>query len=189
VKTVRPSSAKAIERVLSDARVAHPTYEPIGATVAGVHPDGFHRVRLGIDVGQGSGVFERAVLGLKTWKEQDVPFTTVHPAGVPVEEGETILITIGLGVIAVAVPCRIVAVVDEADRWGFAYGTLPGHLEQGEECFMLTHGPDGTVHFEIWSFSRPADTLMKVLGPLGRFGQRTVVRSYLRALKKFVEAT
>ena len=31
---------------------------------------------------------------------------------------------------AVAV-CRIVAVVDEPDRYGFAYGTLPGHTERG----------------------------------------------------------
>eukprot|EP00913_Durusdinium_trenchii_P005672 g5290.t1 len=41
--------------------------------------------------------------------------------------------------------CRIVEVVDEADRRGFAYGTLPAHGETGEECFLVERLADGSV--------------------------------------------
>ena len=36
--------------------------------------------------------------------------------------------------------CRIVYVVDESgpiSKFGFAYGTLPGHVESGEERFLI----------------------------------------------------
>jgi uncharacterized protein (UPF0548 family) len=33
----------------------------------------------------------------------------------------------------IRVPCRVVYVLDEPERRGFAYGTLPGHPESGEE--------------------------------------------------------
>jgi uncharacterized protein (UPF0548 family) len=32
---------------------------------------------------------------------------------------------------------RVVAVADEPDRCGFAYGTLPGHAVCGEEAFVV----------------------------------------------------
>jgi Domain of unknown function (DUF1990) len=42
-----------------------------------------------------------------------------------------------------AAPCRVVCVVDEAgptSKFGFAYGTLPGHVESGEERFLILAG-------------------------------------------------
>ena len=41
----------------------------------------------------------------------------------------------------VQAPCRVVYVVDEPDRRGFAYGTLPGHAESGEELFLVRYDP------------------------------------------------
>ena len=41
----------------------------------------------------------------------------------------------------VRAPCRVVYVVDEPDRRGFAYGTLPGHAESGEERFVVRYDP------------------------------------------------
>ncbi len=38
-------------------------------------------------------------------------------------------------------PCRVVYVIDEPDRRGFAYGTLPGHPESGEELFAVRYDP------------------------------------------------
>ena len=61
--------------------------------------------------------------------------------------------------LARAAPCRIVGVIEEEeDRWGFAYGTLPGHFEQGEEAFVVSRSTDGRVHFEVTAFSRPGET-------------------------------
>jgi hypothetical protein len=53
-------------------------------------------------------------------------------------------------------PCRVVYVIDEPRRRGFAYGTLPGHPESGEEAFVLEQRDDGTIASNIIAFSRPA---------------------------------
>jgi uncharacterized protein (UPF0548 family) len=59
-------------------------------------------------------------------------------------------------------------VVSEPGRCGFAYGTLPGHPESGEEAFLLEQHDDGTVTFAVTAFSRPATALARAAGPLGR---------------------
>ncbi len=57
----------------------------------------------------------------------------------------------------VPAPCRVVYVLDEADRRGFAYGTLAGHPESGEELFSVRYDPaTDTVPAEVVAFSRPA---------------------------------
>ena len=55
-------------------------------------------------------------------------------------------------------PGRIIDVIDEPDRFGFLFGTLPGHVMAGEERFLVTiDPPSGRVRYEIQSFSKPAD--------------------------------
>ena len=51
---------------------------------------------------------------------------------------------------------------------GFAYGTLPGHPENGEEAFVVSMSPDQVVRFEIQAFSRPGGPLVRLVGPIGR---------------------
>ena len=43
------------------------------------------------------------------------------------------------------VPARVVYVIDEPLRKGFAYGTLPGHPETGEEAFIVEYRDDDSV--------------------------------------------
>ena len=61
--------------------------------------------------------------------------------------------------LAVSAPVRVVYVVDEPRRRGFAYGTLPGHPESGEEAFVVELQEDDEVTFTVTAFSRPASTL------------------------------
>jgi uncharacterized protein (UPF0548 family) len=75
-----------------------------------------------------------------------------------------------------------VYVIDEPRRRGFAYGTLPGHPECGEEAFLLERHDDGRVTFTIIAFSRPAHALAKLAGPLVRRIQDAITGRYLRAL-------
>ena len=39
--------------------------------------------------------------------------------------------------------------VEEANRFGFAYGTLSVHPEQGEESFVVSRDADGSVQFAV----------------------------------------
>jgi hypothetical protein len=48
-------------------------------------------------------------------------------------------------------------------RFGFAYGTLPCHVESGEERFLIEwdHTTD-RVYFDILAFSRPRHPLVRL---------------------------
>jgi uncharacterized protein (UPF0548 family) len=189
MRLARPSSAASISKILDLGCTASPTYPDVGATLSGGSlPTGYHHDQYEASLGSGRAVYERAVVGLRSWRAHDLPGISVHPSGATVEEGTTIVVTMGT-VVAITAPCRIVAVLDESDRWGFAYGTLPGHPEQGEEAFVVRSAADGSVVFTITAFSRPSDPLVRLSGPIGRTIQRRATEGYLRALRTFVSAS
>jgi uncharacterized protein (UPF0548 family) len=80
------------------------------------------------------------------------------------------------------IPARVVYVIDEPARRGFAYGTLPGHPERGEEAFVVEREPDGSVWLVIRAFSRPASALMWIASPVARLLQAFYTARYERAL-------
>ena len=93
--------------------------------------------------------------------------------------GDTALLGIWLGI---KFPVRVIYVVDEPRRRGFAYGTLPGHPEDGEEAWMIEHRDDDSVWITIRAFSRPANGWWWLVNPVLRVFQEYYTRRYLRAL-------
>ncbi len=81
-----------------------------------------------------------------------------------------------------AVPVRVVYVVDEPLRKGFAYGTLPGHPETGEESFIVEYRDDDSVWLTIRAFSRPSSWIFWVGYPIVRLMQEIYTSRYERAL-------
>ncbi len=79
--------------------------------------------------------------------------------------------------------CRIMVVVDEPDRYGFAYGTLSVHPERGEEAFVVSRDTNGNVRLDIDAVSRPAPMLARLIPPLGDHLQDRTVRRYLAAMR------
>jgi len=80
-------------------------------------------------------------------------------------------------------PCRVVYVIDEPDIRGFAYGTLPGHPESGEERFAVRYDPKTSAVFaEVMAFSRPGVWWSKAGGPFVVMAQRAIAKRYLRAV-------
>lgn len=126
--------------------------------------------------------FGAASAALLSWQVQLRSGIRVAASSANVEADSVVLMRIGLGPFAVGAPCRVVYVVDEPDRQGFAYGTLPGHPESGEESFVLQVEDNGRLIFTITAFSRPATVLTKLAGPIGRAAQRAMTSRYSRAL-------
>lgn len=186
MKFVRPSDTDAMERLLEVSRCAQPTYQDIGATLVGARPEGFHHDHYESVLGHGSDAFERAVTGLRTWEAHRVPGVRVFPREQVIQAGVTVVVTLGTPLLALAAPCRIVRVIDGRTRWGFAYGTLPGHPEEGEEAFVVSISPDEIVRFEIVAFSRPGDPFVRLSGVIGRGVQKSGTTTYLRALRSYV---
>jgi hypothetical protein len=107
------------------------------------------------------------------------------PARGDAQGGADVVATVRLGPVFVVAPCRVVYVTDSPGRFGFAYGTLPGHPERGEEAFHVIRSEDGTVAFEIVAFSRPASTMARLGGPLSRMVQSRTTRRFLDGVLKY----
>jgi uncharacterized protein (UPF0548 family) len=103
--------------------------------------------------------------------------------------GDTVMLGIRFWPIWVKAPARVVYVVDEARRRGFAYGTLPGHPEDGEESFVVEQSDDGSVWIEIRAFSRPSTWYWWLVSPVLRLTQWFYTRRYLRALAGPIDET
>lgn len=73
-------------------------------------------------------------------------------------------------------PCRIVWTVEEHRRAGWAYGTLSGHPECGEESFVVDRTGDGTVWLTVSAFSRAAKWYARAGGPATRGLQHAYAR-------------
>ncbi|ANF33266.1 hypothetical protein A0130_02970 [Leifsonia xyli] len=99
-----------------------------------------------------------------------------------VRNGMTAVLKIPFGPFKVSAPIRVVYVIDEPHRRGFAYGTLHGHPESGEELFLVERHDDGTVWFVLRALSRPSNAFYRLGFPVLSFMQRHYTAKYLRAL-------
>lgn len=99
-----------------------------------------------------------------------------------IRNGMTAVLKVPFGPFKVSAPCRVVYVVDEPHRRGFAYGTLKGHPESGEEAFLVELRDDGTVWFIVRAFSRPSNGFFRLGYPVLRAAQSAYTKRYLRSL-------
>jgi len=178
----------ALARVLHQSSIGRPTYDFVGATVDSSIPSPYAVREHHRDLGRGDDVFASAVRGMRAWVQHRGVLARVHPAGAPLHEGGTVLVVLPAGPIVVLAPCRIIHAVDEARRFGFAYGSLPGHPETGEEAFLLDQLPDGTVRFTIRVSSRSSTPLLRLVEPVVAVFQRVAIARYLGAMKSHVAA-
>ena len=193
-------SREIIERFIASQQALPFTYLQIGATrelsrrravPASIHSRGVqplpgftidhNRVRLG----EGKETYERAVAALQRWRQFELGWLTIVPAGAPVSVGTTVAVhahTFGLWSLSAA---RIVYLIEEdgeVKQFGFAYGTLPDHVECGEERFSVEWHTDDSVWYDLCAFSRPRHPLVRMAFPLTRRLQRRFARESLRMM-------
>lgn len=167
------------------------TYSPVGATL-GALPPGTDHLDVERVVGHGRPAFELARARLFAWAPQRAAGFGVFPTTTAPAPGCQVTLVPAAGLFPVRLlpqgvlprfRCEVVAVFDEPHRAGFAYGTLPGHPESGEELFLLSLDPaSGQVILRIRAFSLPGTRWSRALHPLVRLAQRAVTRRYLRSL-------
>jgi uncharacterized protein (UPF0548 family) len=154
------------------------TYPEVGAT-AGPVPPGYGHIGYVSRIGAGQLRFEQAADAVMRWGMQRGAGLRVQASSEVVAVGAVVVVKLGF----LRAPCRVVYVIDEPNLRGFAYGTLPGHPESGEERFAVRYDPlSAAVVAEVSSFSRPATWWSRAGGPLLAVGQRMIARRYLRAV-------
>jgi uncharacterized protein (UPF0548 family) len=155
------------------------TYPEVGAT-AGPFPPGYKHMGYAAHIGMGQLRFEEAADAVMHWGMQRGSGLRVEPSSESIAAGAVVLVKM-LGFLKA--PCRVVYVVDEPHVRGFAYGTLPGHPEIGEERFVVRHDPvTSAVFAEVSAFSRPATWWAKAGGPFTSLIQRVMNKRYVRAV-------
>lgn len=161
------------------------TYPEQGATARRPLPAGYHHLHHRTRVGRGRAAFEAAGTAVATFRAHLTSGMRVERDGAGVVgPGDRVTVGIGLGPLRITAPCRIVWTAYEPTRAGFAYGTLTGHPERGEESFVVDMDPDGTVWFTVTAFSRPAAWYTRLAGPVVPFLQLRYARRLGRHVRR-----
>ncbi|HUW02949.1 MAG TPA: DUF1990 domain-containing protein [Acidimicrobiales bacterium] len=178
---LRRPSPEQLAAIALDAHDGALTYDEVGGTLAGAAPSGFHHIATQVELGRGADIFDAASEALRGWAPQRGSGLVVAE-GAALVEGSVVALAAPIPVGFVLVVCRIVAVIDQPSRFGFAYGTLGRHPESGEELFVIERSEDDTVRFRIEAFSRPHSILVRLAGPIGRRMQAKATQDYLDAM-------
>jgi uncharacterized protein (UPF0548 family) len=185
---VKKPSEPAIQAFLARQSQLPFSYAEVGSSREQV-PAGYDVDHNRVQLGQGQAVFEAACAALRRWQMFPRPWTEIHPADTPIQPGNVVAVlarAFGLWWLNAA---RIVYVLDEAApvrRFGFAYGTLPGHAERGEERFSVEWRGDDTVWYDLRAFSRPRYWLARLAYPLTRRVQRRFAADSQAAMRQAV---
>ncbi|WP_245802225.1 DUF1990 domain-containing protein [Corynebacterium pacaense] len=126
-------------------------------------------------MGSGPECFREATRRLLGWEAHR--FAGVHVT-------ETGADTVSLRFGPTVSPCLILDRVTTPTRTVLVYGTLPGHVESGEEAFIIEMHGDATVTGRCVAFSRPARFWARLGAPLARGVQLWITRRYLRGMRR-----
>lgn len=162
------------------------SYAEVGATLDESLPAGYHHVEVVAALGTGRAAFEAASTYVLTLGMHRATGNTVLASQLPVTEGAVVVQEQRIGPLRFAAPCRVVRVLDTPTRSGFAYGSLVGHPESGEELFEVRIDDAEQVTVRIRAFSRQARWYSRSAPPLVRRVQRWVTARYVQALARAV---
>ena len=168
--------------LVASSRADSLTYEPVGMTTFAAAPAGYRLDRWSCLLGRGDQIFDTAADTIRQWQVQKGSGIVVLADGPP-HVGQVVAMSAPLPIGYLDLACRVVDVVDSSERYGFTYGTLSVHPEQGEESFTVTRQSNDEITFEIVAASRPRNPLARAFPPIARRLQRAATARYLDAMK------
>ena len=186
----KPSS-EVLDRFLANQADLDFNYSAVGATGT-TPPTGFTVDRTRIELGRGEEVFGAARDALHRWQQFRLGWVDVWSPETPLEVGRVVAIlgwAVGFWWLN---SCRIVYTVNESGpttKFGFAYGTLPGHVESGEERFLIEWDrTTDLVAYDILAFSKPNHVLTRLGYPFVRRSQKRFGRDSAASMFRAVHA-
>lgn len=182
-RITEPSEQDAVDFVKGQRNLPF-TYDEVGATNTTPPASGYNVDHNRVQVGTGEAVYKTGVEALKNWRQFDLGWVTVVPRGVPIEVGATVAVKARAFGSWSLNASRIVYTIDESRRFGLAYGTLPDHVECGEERFLIEWLSDDSVWYDILAFSRPRHPLVRLTTPLARMLQKRFARDSLSKIRE-----
>ena len=162
------------------------TYSGIGST-QGTPPSGYVVDHTRAKLGEGKAAFQTAQAALRNWAHFQLGWVEPCWPDTPIEPNQIVAVLARVFGIWSLNACRVIYVVQEEEKFGFAYGTLPDHVESGEERFNVEWNPDDdSVCYDILAFSRPNHFLTRIAYPMTRRLQKRFARDSVAAMKRAV---
>lgn len=181
----KPSDAQALDFIAQERELPF-SYPEVGQTRGESSVSGYNNDYNVQPLGQGDAVWEAAKEAIRQWRMFPGGWAYVTPRPLPIRSGEVVAMAACVMGIWWLNSCRIVYVIDTPERFGFAYGTLPGHAERGEELFMVEKTADGQVQYVLKAFSTPRHWMARLGYPLARAYQKKFVQNSKAAMLQFV---
>ncbi|WP_166829852.1 DUF1990 domain-containing protein [Thalassoroseus pseudoceratinae] len=185
----KPSDAE-IARFITDQADAQWNYTDVGSTREHNPPAGFIVDHTRVKIGEGQAVYEAACHALRQWRQFQLGWVSLHHSEFPPEPDRVVAVlahTLSLWVLNAA---RIVYELEEdtpVKRYAYAYGTLPKHVERGEERFQIDWDPaTNAVHYDILAFSQPRHILTKIGFLYTRRKQKQFARNSVQVMQQTV---
>jgi uncharacterized protein (UPF0548 family) len=178
----RPTET-AIRAYLAERMDGSFTYANVGCTRETQPAErGWNIDRQRVLLGHGEEVFRRACAAIENWRMFPREVAELCWPDVGICAGNTVGVlywaaTVRLWLLC---PARIVYVLhgpvassgEQVEQFGFAYGTLAGHPERGEERFLaLWNKSDDSVWYDLMAVSQPAHWLARLGYPYARHEQ------------------
>jgi uncharacterized protein (UPF0548 family) len=178
IRLQRPTDAEIAGLLAAPDRAL--SYPEVGATASPISiadlPSTYVIDRRRFALGTGRALFREARAALLVWRHFEIPWLELHGGAYSVHAGQVVATSTRVFGVWFVNPCRVVYCEDGdagSDQVAFAYGTLAGHVESGEERFSVHHDRESdAVQFEILAFSRPAVLLTRLGYPFARRIQR-----------------
>lgn len=187
---LREPTEEELDELIAGCRDLELSYRPRHLLRAPA-PPGYAVDRNRIELGAGDEVFDKGVAAMRRWTMFELGWVRPGRRDYPIEEGQVVAViarTLGLRTVNF---CRILEVFDEQGpegrRFGFTYGTLPVHIERGEERFLIEQDGEGRVFYDIVAYSQPRHWLVRLGRPYARYCQRCFGRDSKAAVLRAVE--
>jgi uncharacterized protein (UPF0548 family) len=186
----RPSDAKVRKFLSTQSRLPF-SYSEAGSTrnpsaLPAGYPINHYRGKLGA----GREAFQRAVAAMRVWKMYSLSWTNLCWPETEIKEGAVVAVLATHFGLWSLNACRIIYTLEESTephRYGFAFGTLPAHVVEGEERFTVEWGGGSNeVSYELLAFARPRPWIARIGYPLVRAVQRRFAEESFEAMKRAV---
>jgi uncharacterized protein (UPF0548 family) len=191
--SLRPFTAASLAAFQQSQATLDYSYPEVGATTSGTFPAGYDHDRNFAVLGSGPEAYAAAIRAVQAWVMFPRPWAQIFPGTFPTLN-ETVVLQFHLLHLYWRSAARVIYLVDEKDlpdgtraRYAFAYGTLPGHVERGEERFTVAWLEDNSVVYELQAFSQPRFWMARLAKPLARCWQRRFVLDSQAAMKAYVQ--
>ncbi len=175
-KITFPSTAE-LDALIADQKAENTTYNRNNLK-------GFDHDDNRIYLGAGDDVWQAAKCAMSNWAMFPDGWAKIYYQNPVFTEGAIVVLCAHVFGIWWLNASRILYVLDDDQSFGFAYGTLPNHVETGEELFKIFRTEQNEVYFSLTAFSRPRFWAVHWTYPLSRIFQKRFVKDSLQKMKK-----